>query len=531
MDTKRFFLGLLSMSLLFTSVTAFSQNYQVVEKQYFPSAPITDLIVDGDFSVEFITGARPSVTVIGDIDVAPSVKVTEVVSKDDETVLIKVSSDNGKNASKCKLIVEGVKGESLRIELSGMVSFETKNPMETDELAIIVGGSSSVNVNGTFQSVLVDAMGASVVHIIGTAQSVVINASGVSEVDISKLEYREAEINTSDVSHVSAKEDADNNITISGVSSISAGNKTIKEEKNDTHIILLDGNVIIKTAEGNDSTAISIIEDRVMVKNGVEKETITIGPYDIHIKQNKAIKIGNSRKNKFDGHWGGVEIGINGYNTSDFNMNYPQEYKYLDLYFPKSIAFYLNLLELNVPFSKNQKWGMLSGLGFEWHNYRFAHDVWLDTHDDILQGYYIDATSVKKTKLTVSYMTVPLIFEFQTNNKTRSNSFHVGLGVVGGLRIGSHTKVKFENKHTCYKLIDANDPLLILPVSECFISNKQKMKKYDDFYLNPLKLDVTARIGWSWINLFATYSLTPMFREHRAPELYPWSVGITLLGW
>jgi hypothetical protein len=128
----------------------------------------------------------------------------------------------------------------------------------------------------------------------------------------------------------------------------------------------------------------------------------------------------------------------------------------------------------------------------------------------------------------VSYMTVPLIFEFQTNNKSRVNSFHIGLGVVGGLRIGTHTKVKFESKHASYQLIDANDPSQISPT---FVSGQQKMKEHSDFYLNPVKLDATARIGWGWINLFATYSLTPMFRENRAPELYPWSVGITLLGW
>jgi len=172
---------------------------------------------------------------------------------------------------------------------------------------------------------------------------------------------------------------------------------------------------------------------------------------------------------------------------------------------------------------------MLTGLGFEWHNYRFSNDVWLEMEGGALQYYYIVGTPVKKTKLTVSYMTVPLIFEFQTNSKSRANSFHVGLGVVGGLRIGSHTKVKFENKNAEYSL---TNPLIgPLPDTPTYTSSKRKKKNYDDFYLNPLKLDATVRIGWANINLFATYSLFPMFRENRAPELYPWAIGITLLGW
>ena len=510
MNTKRFFtVLLLSTGLLFTSITAFSQNHQVMEKQYSPSAPIAELIVDGAFSVEFTTGDNPSITVIGDVDVTPKVKVTEIVSKDDETVLIKVSSGSEKNTGGCKLIVEVGKGKNLRqIELSGVVSFETKNPMEADELAINISGASSATIDGVFRSMVVEATGASAIRITGTAHSIGVDASGVSKVDISELEYQEAEINASGVSHVLMKPDADNKVSSSGVSSISISKEGVtyqnEDEDEEDITILSAGNVIIKTTEGNADAAMNFVENKVVIKDNGKTESITIGPYDICIKQNKEIKW-SKRKSKFDGHWGGVELGVNGYNTSNFDMDYPDGYEYLDLRFPKSMAFYLNLIELNLALAKNQKWGMLSGLGFEWHNYRFSNNVGLDTQDGVLHGYYIVEPPAKKTKLMVCYMTVPLIFEFQTNNRSRFNSFHVGLGVVGGLRIGTHTKVKYENNH--------------------------KDKERNDFYLNPLKLDATARIGWSHINLFATYSLTPMFRENRAPGLYPWSVGITLLGW
>ena len=520
MDTKRFLLAVLSVGLFLTP--AFSQNHQVMEKQYSPSAPITGLIVDGIFSVEFITGDNPSITVVGDIDVVPNTKV-ETISQDDGTIFIKVNTGKG------KLIVEG---DYLRhIELSGITSFETKTPIEVDALLITTSGTSSATIDGIFRSVVAEATGASAIHLTGTAHNIAVDASGVSEVDISKLEYQEAEINATGVSRISVKEGADNKVSSNGVSSINIDIEKIyqNEDADEQDITILSaGNVIIKTTESSDSTSINIIESKIIIKDG--KETITIGPYDICIKPNQVIKIANRRKEKFDGHWGGIEIGINGYNTSDFNMNYPQGYEYLDLYFPKSIAFYLNLLELNVSLAKNQKWGMLSGLGFEWHNYRFANDVWLGMDNGALQGYYFGGTSIKKTKLMVCYMTVPLVFEFQTNNKSNVNSFHVGLGVVGGLRIGSHTKVKFEDKNASYYLTDAlNAPAP--PLENYFTSSKIKMKNHDDFYLNPLKLDATTRIGWSHINLFATYSLTPMFREKRAPELYPWTVGITLLGW
>ena len=524
MNTTRFFLALLGISLLVT--TAFSQNHQVMEKQYFPSAHITGLIVDGVFLVEFTTGDTPSITVIGDVDVTPKIKVAEIISKNDETILVRVSSEDKKNTKKCKLIVESGKDGFLeQINLSGLVSFETKKPIEADELVINVSGASSATINGIFQSVVVESTGASSVHIAGTTHNILVKASGVSEVDISKLEYQEAEINAFGVSHVFVKPEADNTITNNDISLVSSSPKSEKkqDEQNISRMVV-EGNVILKTAEGSDSTVMDFIDNKMVIgdANG-NMEVISIGAYELCIKQNKAVKIWNKRKNKFNGHWGGIELGINGYNTPDFNMDYPKEYEYMDLTFPKSMAFYLNLLEFNVVFSKNQKWGMLSGLGFEWHNYRFLQDVWLDIHGGNLQGYYIYGDPVKKTKLMVSYMTVPLIFEFQTNNKCRSNSFHVGLGVVGGLRIGSHTKIKFENKNSSYYLSDNPNNYLV--------SGNKKMKKYNDFYLNPVKLDATFRIGWNRINLFTTYSLTNMFRKNRGPELYTWAAGITLLGW
>ena len=44
-------------------------------------------------------------------------------------------------------------------------------------------------------------------------------------------------------------------------------------------------------------------------------------------------------------------------------------------------------------------------------------------------------------------------------------------------------------------------------------------------------MDATARIGWGWVNVFATYSLTTLFKTDRGPELYPFSVGLTISDW
>jgi hypothetical protein len=61
--------------------------------------------------------------------------------------------------------------------------------------------------------------------------------------------------------------------------------------------------------------------------------------------------------------------------------------------------------------------------------------------------------------------------------------------------------------------------------------NYSKTHTYDDFHLQPFKVDASLRIGWGFINLFATYNLLPMFRQDKGPDLHQFAAGITLLGW
>ena len=115
--------------------------------------------------------------------------------------------------------------------------------------------------------------------------------------------------------------------------------------------------------------------------------------------------------------------------------------------------------------------------------------------------------SYKKSKLVVTYLTVPLLLELQTNRFTNRNSFHIAGGISSGLRIGSHSKVKFEKPN----------------------GGTEKNKDRNDFNLNPFKLDATALIGWGSINLYGNYALIDMFKAGDGPQLRPFSVGIRLV--
>ena len=119
--------------------------------------------------------------------------------------------------------------------------------------------------------------------------------------------------------------------------------------------------------------------------------------------------------------------------------------------------------------------------------------------------------SLKQDKLFVSYLNIPLLFEFQTNPKRNLKSFHVSLGVIGGVRLCSYSKQKYNSIDQTYYLVDDKGNRVA-----SYSVNDNVVRSYGAYHLSPFKLDASFRIGWSFLNLFSTYELTPMFQNNQA---------------
>ncbi|MEI7724571.1 MAG: outer membrane beta-barrel protein [Bacteroidota bacterium] len=235
-------------------------------------------------------------------------------------------------------------------------------------------------------------------------------------------------------------------------------------------------------------------------------------------------------KNKYNGHWAGVELGISGYVTPDLDMNFNPTNPYMNMNTARSLTVNLNPFELNVNLYKN-KIGFTTGLGVQISNYYFTNNYVMLKDSSALVAYQVqdaqgNMVKMKVNKMVVSYLNLPLFFEYQTNRYRRLNSFHVTLGVIAGVRIGSYTKQVYDNKEGSYNLVDAQgNKIASFDVEHYTVSDRGA------YHLSPFKLDAAFRVGWSHLNLFSTYSLTQMFQKNQGPELYPFTVGITLLGW
>jgi len=203
---------------------------------------------------------------------------------------------------------------------------------------------------------------------------------------------------------------------------------------------------------------------------------------------------------RFKGHWSGIEIGFNNLLTDNNSFVMPADIDYMTLHSGKSTCFNLNFAQQSFGFKRN--FGLVTGLGLNWNNYRF------DGNNNIQKGndgiiFKLDPEGIlKKSKFTTVYLTLPLLLEIQI--PTDSKQINLSGGFIGAIKLGSHNKMVFQNG--------------------------DKVKSDDDFSLNLLRYGPTLRIGFENLNLYATYYKTPLFRSGKGPggyALHPFEIGFS----
>lgn len=202
-------------------------------------------------------------------------------------------------------------------------------------------------------------------------------------------------------------------------------------------------------------------------------------------------------------HFYGTEIGSCSYPSSGLS----QQYK--DLGLDNSMYFRLNTLALSgTLFGKKNKSGrdyralfVYTGLAFQWNSYYFDDDVRITKGTENLLVSKETQLKTKSSKLVATYITFPLMFEYQFD----SNWFLV-TGIDSKIRIGSYAKYVYWNEE----------------------GKKERAKNRDKFWLAGYQPDLVARFGWNFISLDFKYGLRPLFQKGRGPDVSTYTLGLMI---
>ncbi len=526
---KRLFLYLATALLTIAIVPASAQingNGNVTKKSY-DTEKFTGIDVSGVCNVIFTQGEEFSVVAETDDNLQQYVTVKVV----NERLKPGLSKSSIKKFEKLNFYITAPSLEYL--EASGACEARATGKISGNNLKIITSGAAEVGLNIDYKSVEAILSGASEVTLTGKANSSVVKTSGASEFKGKEFYTNSTVADASGASECMVN--ALNNLTYQ-----SSGSSEVRYVDNPDMVLVKKTNseVVVKT---NTSTTIAHYQgyDTTRVDMGivdmevVEGDTtfVSIGRHTLAVSDDGDVKWKRKKRTKFNGNWGGVDIGLNGYLTPDFDMDFSKADDYLDLRMEKSINVNVNIYEQNINLSKNHNMGLITGLGLTINNYRFSNPTFLTPDSFAIAGYYMEGINVRKTKLTSCYISVPLFFEIQSKTDRRTRQFHFAVGAIASARLSTHTKIYFDESGKVFNLVDPATDKIVYTETSPNANGRNIVKDHDSFHLAPFKFDVSVRFGYGIINLYATYSLNTMFQKNRGPELYPFSAGITLVSW
>lgn len=404
-----------------------------------------------------------------------------------------VISGNLRNAD--RIVARITAPELQSIKLSGASSFTANGLVKSPEMHISASGATSVTLTVETENLQSRISGASSLNISGLATNHNATVGGASQLRAAELETQVSEIKASGASSAKVWAREFLSADASGTSRISYDQAPTQQTTKISGVSSITGHV---------SNSVSNIEP-----SGYTGDTLRLrlGNRDLWIMDEGKGKSSRTRRQKSRKNWAGFELGINGFMTPEQSTSLGPDAEFLDLRYNKSIAVNLNLYQQNFNLIKNNLI-LYTGAGLSYNNYRFDNQIRLVHEREGINWYEDSINNIRKGKLTLTYVNVPLMLEYQTHGGRSSEKFHIAGGINLGTRIGTHTKYVY-NKN----------------------GKKNKDKSYEDFHINPFRVDAVARMGWSNINLFATYSLNPMFKDGKGPEIHPFSIGISVVNW
>ncbi len=269
--------------------------------------------------------------------------------------------------------------------------------------------------------------------------------------------------------------------------------------------------------------------DKTWTDHDKRSESIKIGWDGVHIKDGndevhvsrRGVKVVENGDSAVDIGWGGSEDdstahekwenkhsfgSLSGFNVMLGLNNFASKNTIADEYALKPFGSrYFSFgwtKSTNITNGTNARLKLAIGLNFSWYNFMLENNnsVWVKGPSQV--EIVPSPTSLKKSKLTVSYIDLPITpyVAFKEGKFIE----HLGFGGYIGYRMGSHSKTKANNRG-------------------------KKDQEYNNFYLNDFRYGLNLQLGLNnFADLFVNYDLNELFKTNKGPKLNGLSFGIRL---
>ena len=192
-----------------------------------------------------------------------------------------------------------------------------------------------------------------------------------------------------------------------------------------------------------------------------------------------------------------VDLGIAKFASEPFSVTTDDSVNYLDLNRGFQLGLCFDAVGLPIISQQRFKVGIGVGVGAKFDIYNFStKNLVLAKNEGRLIHYADTSKPYNKSKLTNTYLTVPVVLEIQ------NRGLSVMAGVEGNLLVWSNTKMK--------------------------TSDGDKERTHSDLGQNLFSYNLLAKVAIDCIGVYARVNMSPLFIKNKGPEIYPLSFGATL---
>ena len=470
---------------------AFSNSLLSQYRETIRLVEFEKLVLEGDFSIQLIKNDSLSLKMETMDEALNGLKIENLNGQ------LKLSNSK-KTSENLKLVL--YYHNLKRIEVSGNVQLKNEEAIFTNDFAIQSSGYSKVNLKIIANKLEVLGASNSKITLSGATDSIKVELNDRAELNSTKLSSNYFEILSSGFSR--------SNLSVNrNFQAKAEGYSEIKYSGNPLVINLLNSSTskIEKVDKGDLPSAGNSMGDTTKLKFGKKQYIIIEEGSDSEANKKLESKTETRRNSHKFKHWTGLELGFNNWTGQNRKLALPDSLEYLKLNTGfKSITFNLNFLQRNFHIYKNHL-NFVTGLGLGFQSYNFRNDIRLNPDSNFTYFFSDTLKNFKRNKLSVSYFHLPLMLEFNSSSRP-SKTFHVALGVICMYKLSSKTKRKYEINGYRFEEI-----------------------RKDDYNINSLRLDASARIGFRNFCLFSTYSLNSFFENNRGASVFPFVIGLRII--
>jgi hypothetical protein len=153
----------------------------------------------------------------------------------------------------------------------------------------------------------------------------------------------------------------------------------------------------------------------------------------------------------------------------------------------------------------NGNFSLSPGIGISYHN--LNNSSLTNTIGDSTVFYRIpDSVNFRRTKFTLGYFDIPIELRYKSKSDVR-----FAFGFKFGFLMTSFTKYKGDD-------FSPND------INKLVIYKKARIPNVARF-----RYGLSLRLGYKWLNVWGYYQLSDVFEKGKGPEMYPVSIGISLM--